>query len=294
MIRRAFEPGLVHPAFRGVKLTQDSVQDGLRLSEAASWNQTERDWLYLLQTGLAYGFEDAGGDLVASMVLTPYAADLLWVSMVLVSAKARQQGLASALLRHESTVAQRANRISMLDATPAGREVYLKLGYHDLFGITRWRRPAGSPSSPASRGSRPLRIVEPWLGWDEARFGPNRAVLLTMLASDRPDLAWQWGHSRNETAGFGLGRSGREATQIGPIMADSEAIAVDLLGHTLEGRTDALLCDVVDGHPQIETTLAAQGFAPQRTFVRMARGEPKRMGIVTGAKIFLTAGPELG
>ncbi|MDB6095511.1 MAG: family N-acetyltransferase [Verrucomicrobia bacterium] len=296
MMRRDAEPGLIHPVYRAVRLGRADAAAGGHLSTTAGWNQTERDWNFLLRSGQGFGFETEAAQLIASAVVTFYGKEIAWLSMVLVAPEFRSQGIAAALLRHASSLADAHGGALLLDATPAGRNVYAAAGFRDLFSITRWFAPVTARKSGSDPLAKPIPIqaLSRWTTWDEVRFGPPRKSMLTALASARPDLALEYVDREGNAHGYGLGRSGRVATQVGPIVADSTEAARALLRSALDRTQGAVICDVVDGSGTMEAELRDRGFAPERPFTRMARGPVKPWGIATGKSLFVTAGPELG
>src|SRR5262245_55558398 len=100
------------------------------LSAEAGWNQTADDWRIFLDLGSVTGIERAGR-LIATAAILPYAPRFGWISMVLVTASERRRGLARWLLRHCVDELVRGKLVPVLDATPAGRAVYVGLGFHD-------------------------------------------------------------------------------------------------------------------------------------------------------------------
>src|SRR5687768_857221 len=96
----------------------------LALSKAAHWNQNEADWRLMLAIGRGWGISLADGTLAASTLVLPYGKDFAWVSMVLVLPEHRRQGYASRLLRVAIADLEKDAVTPILDATPAGREVY--------------------------------------------------------------------------------------------------------------------------------------------------------------------------
>ena len=93
-------------------------------------------------------------------------------------------------------------------------------------------------------------------------------------------------------AGAVLGRQGRNATQVGPIVAQDEAAAIALLRHAVGRIAGAVFIDALDAHAGLAAAIEQAGFTRQRTYTRMAwrtdaiPGEP--------ARYFAAAGPELG
>ena len=124
----------------------------LALSKAAHWNQNAADWRLMLEIGRGYGLSLADGTLAATTLTLPYGTRFAWVSMVLVLPEVRGRGYATRLLRRglEDLAAER--RAAVLDATPAGHEVYVQEGFRDTWGFRRY---ALHVSSPADGDSTP-------------------------------------------------------------------------------------------------------------------------------------------
>jgi GNAT superfamily N-acetyltransferase len=287
--------------------------DGLMaLSAAAHWNQNEADWRAMLEFGQGWGLQvqdEAGRPrLAASTVVLPYGQRFAWVSMVLVLPEWRRRGLAGTLLGVALDHLQRLGLEAVLDATPAGHPVYQAQGFVDAWRFTRWRlagRSAPLPARPGASDVRPLR-QEDWpavADLDAKAFGANRLPLLQHLAHRLPEAGWVL-HQGGELRGYLLGRDGRTARQLGPLVvasrkgapAGQEAIAlldaaVGALGAlgTLGalrtpgafGGPDGLsmaqpwVVDVRDGQPALQDWLTGQGFAPERPFTRMVL-QPQR------------------
>jgi len=90
-----------------------------------------------------------------------------------------------------------------------------------------------------------------------------------------------------EGEGFLFGRDGREATQLGPLVAASAATAQSLFKTALAQAWGPLYLDIAD-----HAVLPPEGLAEQRSFTRMVHGAANVPGERT--KVFLVAGPELG
>ena len=265
-----------------VRLGADHLAGCVALSAAAGWNQNAADWRLMLELGEGWGLELRDGTLVASTLVIPYGS-FAWVSMVLVLPGQRRKGHASRLLRTALAALERANLIAVLDATPAGREVYRQEGFRDAWGFKRFVVQRKS-QLPAQSRVRELRETDwPWiLALDRAAFGGNRERLLRSLARRLPAAALVV-----EGEGFILGRDGREASQLGPLVARSPEAARALLSTVLAQASGSLYLDLADHAP-----IAPQGLAEQRPFTRMVRGSVLAPG--DRSKVFVVAGPELG
>jgi len=264
-----------------VRLGAEHLAGCVALSAAAGWNQNAADWRLMLGLGEGWGLALGDGTLVASTLVIPYGA-FAWVSMVLVLPNHRRKGHASRLLRTALAALGRENLTPVLDATPAGRTVYRQSGFRDAWGFKRYV--LNHTPEAQSNGARALRESD-WrwiLELDRAAFGGDREPLLRSLAQRLPAAALVV-----EGDGFILGRDGREAPQLGPLVAGSAATARSLLEAALPRATRPLFLDIAD-----HASLTRHWLAEQRSFTRMVHGAAPVPG--DQAKVFLVAGPELG
>lgn len=249
----------------------------LRLSGLAGWNQLGEDWRIFLDHGVVLGIDNDAGTLVATGAVLPYDG-FAWISMVLVDPACRRQGLGTRILEGCLAETTRRGLVPLLDATEAGEPLYRGLGFGPLFRLTRWVGQGG-----AGARLRPARQAD--LALDAEVFGSPRDFVLEGLKARAPQLAGAGG-------GFVLGRPGRTATQIGPVVAEDEQHAAALIEHGLAGAEGPVLIDLVAGRPELERLLAGRGFTIQRRFLRMARGRDIPYG--DPSRLFAAAGPELG
>ena len=269
----------------------------MALTRAASWNQNEADWRMMLRLGRGWGLSTPEGTLAASIIVLPYGDKFAWMSMVLVSPEHRRKGYASRMLRRALAELRAEGRYAVLDATPAGHEVYVQEGLRDSWGFQRYRRtgaPARAPGAELQGVSvRPLRAQD-WtrvLEMDLPAFGASREALLRALAARLPEAALV-AERDGVICGYLLGREGREARQLGPLIAQDESIAQALLAHALARIPGPFYADIVDRHGALREWALAQGFAVQRPFMRMVHGADRAPG--DNQTVMLAGGPELG
>lgn len=276
-------------------LAVDEAAAAARLSALCHWNQTTADWQLMCRLGRAYCIGGADEPLTATALSLPYDTDFGWISMVLVDPAWRRRGFANALMTRCIDDLTRQNRTPILDATPAGRPVYERLGFREFAALGRLRRDAAGGAEASLPGDRvrPLRDTD-WpalLALDASAFGADRSAVLRHLAGRWPAAAMV-----SETAdgldGFILGRDGRGAHQLGPVVAAREATARALLGAAMAVSKGPLYVDVFDHRPAIAAWLGGQGFTPERPFYRMAAGSIPAAG--DNALTIAAAGPELG
>jgi ribosomal protein S18 acetylase RimI-like enzyme len=273
-------------------LREEHLAGCLALSQSAHWNQNAADWRLMLEIGRGWGITLGDGTLAASTVVLPYGA-FAWVSMVLVLPRHQRRGYASRLLGIALADLENRALTPILDATPAGREVYVREGFRDTWGFRRFRLDENIAAPARPEGIRPLHESD-WdrlLALDAMAFGASRERLLRALAARRPQAALV-AEEDGALAGFLLGRDGREAHQLGPLVARTSAAARALLGAGLAAVRAPLYIDLVDREPALSAWLESLGFAFQRPFTRMARGARAAPGET--ALVFCPAGPELG
>jgi ribosomal protein S18 acetylase RimI-like enzyme len=267
----------------------------LALSKAANWNQNEADWRLMLEVGRGWGISLADGTLAASTLVLPYGR-FAWVSMVLVLPSERRRGYATQLLRTALADLARRGHTPILDATPTGREVYVQEGFRDTWGFRRFQLDEPLAAAERSTRVRPLRDAD-WpalLALDAQAFGASRERLLRALAARLPQAALV-AEEDGALAGFLLGRDGREARQLGPLVARSAGAARALLAEALASVPPPVYLDLVDREPGIAAWLESLGFRFQRPFTRMVHGAgeaPAAPG--DAALVVCPAGPELG
>jgi GNAT superfamily N-acetyltransferase len=267
----------------------------LALSREAGWNQIAADWQIFLELGSVVCLTRGDGPPIATAATLPYAGGFAWISMVLVTATERRQGLARWLLRAcvDDLVAR--NLVPVLDATPAGRTVYVGLGFQDCWTMRRLiGRAVQIPAAERDAATvRPLETRD-WpqvIAYDTAVFGADRSALLRRLANRLPHAALV-AEREGRIVGFLLGRDGRVMSQLGPLAAEDDGIATALLSRALAAVPAPLVVDVPDHHAALCGWLAELGFAVERPYIRMAYGT--RIAFDDGARLFAIAGPELG
>ena len=284
--------------------------DGLlALSRSANWNQDADDWRHMLSAGRGWGLSAPDGTLLASTVALPYRAcdggePFAWVSMVLVLPGQRRRGFASRLLREALAWLDAQGLTPVLDATPDGHPVYLREGFVDTWAFARHARAGGAPADAPRAAPPPGVRIEPlrdahWpalLALDAPAFGGDRTALLHALAARLPAAA-HVALAGGTVVGYVLGRPGRVATQVGPLVAAEAASGVALLDAALATVPGPAFVDVPDAQPRIRDALAARGFAFQRPFTRLVHpgrhaAPPPAPG--DASQVRLVAGPELG
>jgi hypothetical protein len=262
------------------------------LSVEAGWNQTVADWRFMLGAGRGFGLRGANGRWEASSLVLPLGDKLAWISMVLVTEARRRGGVGTGLLKRCIAEVQASGAVAGLDATEQGRPIYLPLGFRDLYRIARWHFD-GVKEVPASAAVRPMATADlPAVqAYDRALSRMERPGLLAHLAARQPAMAFV-ATSGGRLAGFALGREGRAAHSIGPVIADDEATGLALIARAAGAVPGPFIIDVPDAHAEVRRWLERQGAASPRGYVRMTLG--RAPGLDDPSHVVALAGPELG
>jgi creatinine amidohydrolase/Fe(II)-dependent formamide hydrolase-like protein/ribosomal protein S18 acetylase RimI-like enzyme len=270
-------------------LSGDDVKSAMRLKALAGWNQTEEDWrIFLANPESSFAAVHQGG--VVGTATTIRYGDLAWIGMVLVDPALRRVGIGTMLLKRVIDHLQGCASIK-LDATPAGREVYRKLGFVDDCKITRMTL-ACAPRLAVGRAQTCADAhMTNLLALDRSGFGADRSALLQSLLKNRPQSALvvtDGAHLR----GFVLARAGSDFNYLGPIVAQSVADARELATAAMRAASGKpVMIDVFDAQTEFLNWLRDLGFSEQRSFIRMHLG--KNISGDPGRQ-FAIAGPEYG
>jgi GNAT superfamily N-acetyltransferase len=276
------------------RLEFSDLPDAEALVAEAGWNQVRADWRMFLDFGTVYAVR-AGERVVATAATLPFGGRCAWISMVLVTAGHRRHGLATRLLDRCIADITAARIVPVLDATPAGRAVYAPLGFQEAWGFARLTsqqrtiRPLGSEAIAI----RPITdSVWPALcAYDAAVFGADRSQILTGMRGRLPS-ADLFGERDGRIVGLLLGRDGRTASHLGPLIAEDDATAAALLDRALRQISGTIYVDFADAKVAVRAWLEASGFSEQRPFTRMLYRSRESFNDV--GRTFAVIGPEFG
>lgn len=243
--------------------------DALRQRE--NWNQTPDDLARLL------GYEPQGcfvacwdGVLVGSVTTTTYGRELGWIGMMLVHPEYRRRGIASALIQTSLDYLNDLNtRCVKLDATPAGKFVYERLGFQAEWEFHRWEREGKSP--PVVSRSASQTFAPPSM--DAQAFGVDRSRWLNQTA--KVSQLVQHGHS------FGMLRTGSRAAYLGPLVAEHKDIAHEIIQDLIGSCESQIIWDVPGPNPEAVKFAEAFQFRPVRHLLRMWTGRELIAGDVS-------------
>jgi hypothetical protein len=271
-------------------MVEADIPDGLALCRSAGWNQVKSDWQLFLQLspqGCRVAIDESG-NVIGTVATVNYENRFAWVGMVLVDPGKKKQGIGTQLLQESLRILSNVETIK-LDATPAGREIYLKLHFTDEYVLSRMMVSdlhLTEHSGAAQMNDNDLVAI---LQYDEEIFGARREELLKSTRKNAPQLAFV---SRDEKIiGYCFGRNGYNYTQIGPVVANDIETAKKLTVAALKNISGPVIMDTHD-NSAFQRWIRALGFTEQRKLIRMYRGLNKYPGLPQ--KQFAILGPEFG
>jgi creatinine amidohydrolase/Fe(II)-dependent formamide hydrolase-like protein/ribosomal protein S18 acetylase RimI-like enzyme len=275
-------------------MTAGDIAAGLHLSRAAGWNDTRQDWeLCLAQQPDGARCLVRNGQVVGTVLGVDYQGQFGWIGMLLVEPAFRRHGLGTRLLRLAMERLAQCETIK-LDATPAGREACLAMGFRDEQRLLRMEAVAGNgravPDLPvAPMGEAHLPAV---LALDAEVFGADRSRSLRACREAAPALAYVC-QEGGAVQGYCFGRHGETHERLGPLVARRREVAQALLGTALgrfAGRRLLLEAPLHDGGWM--EWLEALGFREQGLGTRMVKGPNRHPG--RPELLYAMLGPELG
>jgi GNAT superfamily N-acetyltransferase len=270
-------------------MQESDITAGLSLCRTAGWNQLENDWKIFLEnnpSGSRVAIDESN-NVIGTVATINYNNHFSWIGMVLVHPEKKRQGIGTQLLLQALQILEEQETIK-LDATPAGREVYLKLGFEDEYVLSRMELATKFLNNAAAEEISAETMPGIQIKDDEV-FGAPRINVLNKLFETAPQFAWCI-KTKNSFA-YCFGRNGYKYTQIGPVVADTSDDAIQLVSAVLKNVSGPVILDVHDGSP-FQQWLTSIGFKEQRKLIRMFKGTNSHPGIPE--KQFAILGPEFG
>jgi ribosomal protein S18 acetylase RimI-like enzyme len=244
-------------------LLEDDLAYVDELVQQAGWNQLRDDWLRVLRyepQGCLAAIVDK--HLIGTVTTTTYGKDLGWIGMMLVHPDFRRRGIASELMRRSiAYLRDKQVECIKLDATPTGQIVYEKLGFAAEWKFHRWELAANQLASTV----HPNPSMHPDYALDRLAFGADRSALLNQL--DRASF------TVSVHGGYGMLRTGRRASYLGPVVASTIDIAEPIIRTFLSLVVGGVFWDIPGPNIAAQTIAKQLGFQPVRELTRMKLGD---------------------
>jgi predicted N-acetyltransferase YhbS len=235
---------------------------------------------------------DENEEVVGTVTTINYENHFTWIGMVLVDPANKRKGIGTQLLQ-EALQTVPENQTVKLDATPDGREVYLKLDFKDEYQLIRLHLDDVPVSKLQAFNARPMEEndVDILLKSDQKVFGADRRQVLEWIRKASPELAFVV-EDENEIAGYCFGRRGHRYIQIGPVIAQHIDDARKVVSAAMQNCVGHEVILDVNQDESWRDWLFSLGFTEQRRLIRMFRGKNAWPGRPN--KQYAILGPELG
>ncbi|MBW4050032.1 MAG: GNAT family N-acetyltransferase [Proteobacteria bacterium] len=256
------------------RMQPEDLAEGLRLTQAESWSYRLEDWSFHFRLGNGWVACDAGGQVLGTALWWPYGEQFATVGLVVVDRHHQGKGIGLRLMN--AVMEDAGGRSLQLVATRAGMRLYEQCGFREHGAICQYQGMATAATLPLQAGTAILGAVTSTdlatiAHWDANAFGTDRtSVLAAVLAGGEGVLASRHGH----LAGYALAREAGRGTTIGPVVAEDETLAIEMVARLLQRRSGIIRLDVPADATVLREWLASSGIARIDCAAVMIRGTP--------------------
>lgn len=262
------------------KCTQDDIKELQELSESVNWNQLPADWNNFIELGGVWSMIHLNR-IVGTAAWIPRNKSTVWIGLVITKPEWRGCSIATQLMK--KVIEESSSYEScLLDASAMGAPVYRKLGFKDMYIVSRMALSGVTPQSVLS-----------WrqMSEDDVKKLSADDPLLPQLFKNAPELCRVAEENGNISAWF-MGRYGLKSVHIGPVYAKDTAAALDAVYEAkAAAKGCAVTMDVMEYQKEFVSQLVQNGAELKRDFLRMYLG---KYTYAENSEMFAAAGPEYG
>jgi GNAT superfamily N-acetyltransferase len=256
------------------RMQPQDLPEGLRLTQAQSWSYRLEDWNLHFRLGKGWVACDAGGRVLGTALWWPYGERYATVGLVVVDRHQQGKGIGRKLMN--AVMEDAGARSLQLVATRAGMRLYEQCGFREQGAICQHQGVAAAATPPIETSMAVLSAVTSGdlatiASWDANAFGTDRtSVLAAVMATGEGVLASRAGR----LAGYALAREAGRGTTIGPVVAEDETLAIEMVARLLERRSGIIRLDVPEDATLLRGWLESSGISCIDTAAVMIRGTP--------------------
>lgn len=256
------------------RMQAEDLAEGLRLTQAEFWAYRLEDWSFHYRLGRGWVACDAGGRVLGTALWWPYGEQFATAGLVVVDRHHQGKGIGRKLMN--AVIDDAGARTLQLVATRAGTRLYEQCGFRERGAICQHQGVATAAPLPAGSGEASLRAVthadiSAIAQWDANAFGTPRApVIEAVLESGRGILAARHGR----IAGYALARPAGRGTTIGPVVAEDEILAIEMIARLLPPESGFTRLDVPADATLLGDWLQSAGVTRVDRAAVMVRGTP--------------------
>ncbi|KQZ62148.1 GNAT family acetyltransferase [Rhizobium sp. Root149] len=214
----------------------EHLDDAVRLSHQSNWPHRPEDWQLALDLSEGFVAVTGSGDVVGTILMTPYGKDCATINMVIVDESMRGRGLGRRLMAAAMTLA--GDRPLRLIATAEGLPLYERLGFREMGAIVQHQGVAVNIAAPTNTEVATADDLPTILALDRAAYGADRGDLIRRLA----EIGEYAVVSREGKAkAFAAIRPFGRGEVIGPVVAPDLDDAKALVSHFISRRNGTFL-----------------------------------------------------
>lgn len=244
----------------------DHLEGAVRLSRQAGWPHRPEDWQLALVLSEGFVAVNGSGDVVGTILVTPYGQECATINMVIVDEDMRGYGLGRRLM--EAAMALAGDRPLRLVATAEGLPLYQRLGFRETGTIVQHQGIAGSIQAPDNVQTAVSADLSAIVALDRQAYGADRTDLIRRLA-DVGELAVIRRDGR--VSAFAALRAFGRGQVIGPVVTPHLDDAKALVSYFISSRQGAFLRVDTGAETGLAPWLVDQGLAHVGGGIAMAR-----------------------
>jgi predicted N-acetyltransferase YhbS len=258
----------------------------LKLTQAAQWSHRLEDLQFHQRLGRGWVACDADHPMLGTATWWSYGERHGSVGLVLVDPSQQGKGIGRRLM--DTIIDDAGTRSLQLVATQAGLKLYKQCGFREV-GLIEQRQgvlssPVAAPSTNAEIRAATTSDIEALAALDAATMGAPRRELLQQLLTV--------GSGFIHPTGFVIKRQAGRGTLIGPVVADTDSLAIDLVAKALNSSTGFVRIDIPSSAEQLARWLDTVGLVKVDTAAAMCRGDAPASN--TGARTYALVSQAFG
>jgi GNAT superfamily N-acetyltransferase len=250
-------------------LTQTDLPAIVALTADRGWPAEHSKWRLMFAVSEPYGVDDPAGGLAGIVVLTGYGRGLAAVGMMVVASRHGRRGLGRRLMQHVLMLASGA--VVFLTATDEGRTLYEQLGFRvvDTSVTYTGQLAPGLAGLPATRARSVVAAdVAAICAADLPVFGADRSRVIAELLT----FADEFHVLGSPAAGYGAAWAKDGVRVIGPVVAQSLALAAALIPGLVSGWSGTVRIDILGRPADLARWAVSRGLAAGNETALMVRG----------------------
>lgn len=213
----------------------EHLSGAVNLSQQVGWPHRPEDWEMALD--LSDGVVAvAGGQVVGTVLVTPYREECATINMVIVAEAMRGRGLGRMLMDAAMNLA--GERSLRLVATAEGLPLYERLGFRQTGRVLQHQGIAAKIAAPPAATAGTMADVAAIAELDRAAFGADRSDLISYLGKTGEFAVVR---QNGKIIGSAVLRTFGRGEVIGPVVAASLDDAKALVAHFIARRPGKFL-----------------------------------------------------